>query len=124
MKLVKQIIYAMIASFLSFLINISILFILTEYIGVYYVVSALISNSLAAIFGFTYNKNVTFQHKGKYLIKSLQFFFINSCAIAINILLLYSFTELGMYYLVSQIIASIITFSIGFLFLKHWIFKK
>jgi len=120
----KQLSRFLLSSVVGFFINLAILYIFTEFFRVYYIASAIIGFMVSHLYSFGFNRRVTFKSKGKIHIQWSKFFFANIFALVINIPILYILTEyLGIYYLLSQIIASIITFFINFLLSKHWAFK-
>lgn len=109
------------------LINISILYILTEYYDLYYLISAFFAFIIALTSNFILNKIWTFKEKIYYKIirAYLSFFFVSFFALLINIFFLYVFTEfIGIYYIVSQIIAIGISLMINFIGNKIWTFQK
>jgi dolichol-phosphate mannosyltransferase len=109
------------------LINISILYLLTEKIKVYYIISAIFSFVIAMSSNFLLNKIWTFKEGVKSGIrkKYFQFFLVSLSALFVNLLFLYFFTEiLGIYYLISQILAIGLALIINFLGNKIWTFSK
>ena len=109
------------------IINISILYLLTEKAGVYYLISAIFSFIIAMSSNFILNKIWTFKENIKLGIwkKYLQFGFVSMLALSVNLLFLYIFTEvLGIYYILSQILAIGMALMINFLGNKIWTFSK
>jgi dolichol-phosphate mannosyltransferase len=109
------------------LINITILYLLTEKVGVYYMISAIISFIFAMSNNFILNKIWTFKENVKLGIgkKYLQFGLVSISALLVNLLFLYIFTEiLGIYYIISQILAIGIALIINFIGNKIWTFSK
>tara|TARA_Y100000310_G_scaffold339655_1_gene432976 strand:+ start:3578 stop:4669 length:1092 start_codon:yes stop_codon:yes gene_type:complete len=109
------------------IVNILILYLLTEKVGVYYIFSAIISFIVAMTSNFTLNKVWTFKENikldaGK---KYLQFGLVSVSALLVNLFFLYIFTEIfGIYYIISQIFAIGIALIINFLGNKVWTFAK
>ena len=109
------------------LLNISILYLLTEKAGFYYILSAIFSFIVAMTSNFILNKLWTFKENIKLGIgkKYLQFGLISVTALLVNLFFLYIFTELfGIYYIISQILAIGIALIINFLGNKIWTFNK
>jgi len=109
------------------LINIAILYLLTEKVGVYYLISAIFSFLVAMSSNFILNKIWTFKENIKIGIgkKYLQFGLVSVSALLVNLFFLYIFTEvLGIYYIISQILAIGIALIINFIGNKVWTFSK
>ena len=109
------------------LINIAILYLLTEKAGIYYIVSAIFAFAVAMSSNFILNKTWTFKEKIRAQIgkKYLQFGLISISALLVNLFFLYIFTEiLGIYYIISQILAISIAMIINFSGNKIWTFRK
>ena len=108
-------------------VNIFILYILTEYFNIYYIISAFCAFLFAVTTNFIFNKIWTFNEKiyeriGK---EYSTFFIVSLSALSVNILFLYIFTEfLGIYYVISQIMAIGISLMINFIGNKIWNFHK
>ncbi len=109
------------------LVNIVILYLLTEKVGVYYLISAIFSFIVAMSSNFILNKIWTFKEKARLGIgkKYLQFGLVSVLALLVNLFFLYVFTEIfGIYYIISQILAIGIALIINFLGNKIWTFSK
>ena len=109
------------------LVNIIILYLLTEKLGLYYILSAIFSFIVAMTSNFTLNKIWTFKEQIKLEIskKYIQFSLVSITALLVNLFFLYIFTEIfGIYYIISQILAIGIALSINFLGNKIWTFSK
>jgi dolichol-phosphate mannosyltransferase len=108
-------------------INLAILYLLTEKIGVYYLISAIVSFIFAMTSNFIFNKVWTFKESltkdtGK---KYIQFGLVSLIALLINLFFLYLFTEFfGIYYLISQVLAIGLALIINFSWNKVWTFSK
>ena len=94
---------------LGAVVNTVILYGMTEFLGLFYIFSALIATEISIIFMFFINNDFTFQNRktGFDIIKGLiKSNIIRSFGIGLNIGLLYIFTEfLGIYYIVSNLMA-------------------
>jgi len=112
---------------LGMLINLFILYIFTEFVGIYYLISAIIAFFVAVTHNFILNKLWTFKEKINHLFtkKYIQFFIVSIFSLAINLIFLYIFTEfLNIYYMISQALAIGISFIANFIGNKIWTFKK
>lgn len=109
------------------IINLAILYSFTEFLNIFYIISAIIAFIVAATNNFIFNKIWTFKEeiRDKIFLKYTQFFVVSVIALLVNIFFLYVFTEyLGIYYLISQLIAIGISLIINFLGNKLWTFQK
>ncbi|MFB6181163.1 MAG: glycosyltransferase [Candidatus Nanohalobium sp.] len=100
-------------------INSAVLYILTEYLGVYYVYSSFAAIEAAIIIMFFLNNLYTFSETkssvGEILEGLLRSNLIRSLGIAVNIGLLWALTSVfGLYYLVSNIIAIFVASVVNF----------
>jgi len=126
-KLIDEFVKFALVGLSGAIINIAILYWLTEYFGVYYIFSAICAFIIAVTTNFLFNKIWTFKENltEGFSKKYAQFFSVSLAALAVNILFLYIFTELfGIYYIISQVIAICIALIINFLGNKIWTFKK
>lgn len=108
-------------------INLVILYSFTEFLKIYYLLSAVFAFVAAATSNFILNKIWTFKEeiKHKFLGKYLKFFLVSVIALLVNLLFLYLFTEFfKIYYMVSQVLAIGIALIINFLGNKIWTFRK
>ncbi len=109
------------------IVNLVILYSFTEFLKIYYMISAVAAFVVAATSNFILNKIWTFKEemKHEFLGKYIKFFFVSVVALIINLLFLYLFTEfLGIYYIISQVLAIGVALIINFLGNKLWTFKK
>jgi len=108
------------------LVNMGLLYFLTEEIGLYYILSAFIAVESSIISNFALNELWTFVEKGKKGIKHVfkRFFRFNSIAVAglgINVAVLATLTEFaGIYYLFSNLIAIAAVFGWNYLANVRW----
>jgi dolichol-phosphate mannosyltransferase len=109
------------------ILNILILFIATEKFGVYYLGSAIIAFIFSMSFNFFLNKKWTFGENIQENIfrKYLKFASISVVALITNLFFLYVLTDfLGVYYLISQLIAIFLSLFINFFGNRAWTFRK
>ena len=125
--MIKELVKFGVVGGIGTLVNIAILYLLTEKIGVYYLISAIFSFIIAMSSNFILNKVWTFKENIKLGIgkKYLQFGLVSISALLINLFFLYIFTEIfGIYYIISQILAIGIALIINFFGNKIWTFSK
>ncbi len=109
------------------IVNLSILYTLTELFNVYYLISAIIAAVISATCNFMINKTWTFKEDigERFWQKYLKFGIVWFTVILISLGILYLLTEyLHLYYLVSQFIALTVVGFISFLAHKIWVFEK
>ncbi len=109
------------------LVNLIVLYLLTEFFGIYYMVSAVFAFLVAVTNSFILNKIWTFNENISENIfnRYIKFFAVSTFALLINLMILYLFTEfLRIYYMASQIIAIALSLWINFFFNKLWTFKR
>ncbi len=126
-KLFKEFIKFGIVGGIGTLINIGILYFFTEKFGIHYLISAIFSFIIAMTSNFILNKIWTFKENVREKIgkKYLQFSLVSIAALLVNLLFLYIFTDvLGIYYIISQILAIGISLIINFVGNKRWTFSK
>jgi len=125
-ELFKQFFKFAIVGVINTLINLIVLYSLTELFNVYYIISAVFAFIVAVTNSFILNKIWTFKERiGDDTIKKyIKFFIVSVIALLINLAILYSLTEfLHIYYMFSQIIAIVISLWVNFLGNRVWTFK-
>ena len=95
--------------------DILVLFILTNFLGFYYILSAIISYSCAIFVNFNLNKTFTFKFKHKcvkeYITSLIKYLLVSLGGMIINISLLAFVVELfNLNYLISKIIVNLVVF--------------
>jgi len=109
------------------LITIFILYALTEWAGIYYIISSAFAFIIAMTHNFILNKIWTFKESLSLNLKRkyIQFSFVSVIALFVNISFLYLFTEFfRIYYIISQVLAIGVAFIINFSGNKLWTFNK
>jgi len=125
--MIKQFLKFALVGLTGTLIHLVILYSLTEFLGIYYLISAVVAFVVASSNNFIWNKIWTFDEKigHEAARKYVQFFIVSVIALIVNLFFLYLFTEfLGVYYLVSQIIAIALSLWINFFGNRTWTFRK
>ncbi len=109
------------------LVNLFFLYTLTESLHIYYLISEVFAFAVATMSNYVFNKFWTFKEhmKYKFVSKGIKFFVIAGIALLVNIFFLWFFTQAaGIYYLISQILASAFTLVTNFTGNKLWTFKN
>lgn len=109
------------------LTNLLVLFLLVHFLHIYYLFASVVAFSGAIVVNFTLQKFLTFEDytEGQTRSQFITFTTINGINIIINTSLMYFFvTFIGIWYLTSQIIASIIIASISYFSYKNIVFRK
>jgi dolichol-phosphate mannosyltransferase len=126
-NLIKEFLKFSFVGAIGTLINLTILYLLTEKARMYYIFSAIFAFILSMTSNFILNKIWTFKENLKSNItqKYLKFTLVSITALTVNLLFLYIFTEVyGIYYLISLILAIGIALVINFLGNKLWTFGR
>lgn len=109
------------------ILNIIILYVLTEKFEIYYIFSAIFAFFVSATSNFILHKTWIFKENiGTRLVeKYIKFFGVSLLALSVNIFFLYVFTEfLNIYYIISQLLATAFSLMINFIGNKIWTFQK
>lgn len=111
-------------------VNTGILYILTEYAGLYYLVSSLFAIEASIITNFLLNDSWTFNDKVKSRIaekwkRFVSFEVISVLGVAINMGVLYTLTEFaGIWYILSNIVGILVAFAWNFYVNRHVTWKQ
>lgn len=126
-KTIKQYPKFFIAGLFCAIVNLLILYALTELTGLHYLISAIIAAVISSSFNFVFNKTWTFKEdfEDKFFEEYLKFGIVRFLAVLIGLVLLFLLTEYAhIYYIYSQIIAIAVVGAISFLAHKIWVFEK
>ncbi|MHB8660820.1 MAG: glycosyltransferase [Minisyncoccota bacterium] len=118
--LYKRVVRFTIVGGTAMLVNVAILYMLTNGLGLWYVVSETIAFIAALLYNFTLQKLWTFgRTRGSAMRQGTWFVGINLANLALNVALLYIFVEfLGLWYIAAQIIASLLIAIESFFFYR------
>ena len=111
-------------------VNTGILYVLTEYAGLYYLVSSLFAIEASIITNFLLNDSWTFNDKVKSRIaekwrRFVSFEVISVLGVAINMGVLYTLTEFaGIWYILSNIVGILVAFAWNFYVNRHVTWKQ
>lgn len=112
------------------LVNMGVLYFLTEQLGIYYLYSAVLAIEMAILSNFTWNELWTFSERGEGGIRSLgerllKFNSVSLIGAGMNLALLWFFTEvLGVLYLVSNLAAIMMVFLWNYVANVRWTWKE
>ncbi len=107
-------------------INIGLLYTLTEYIGLFYLASSAIAIEISIISNFILNNFWTWKKsKTGFSKKFLQFNLVSIAALVINLAVLFTLTEIfELWYILSQLAGIVLATLINFYLNDKWTFKK
>ncbi|WP_048149743.1 glycosyltransferase [Methanolacinia paynteri] len=111
-------------------VNTGILYAVTEYFGIYYMISSVFAIEASIATNFILNDTWTFDganksHMGSRWKRFVSFQLISVCGVGINLLVLFALTEFaGIYYLFSNIVGIFIAFAWNFLVNRHITWKN
>ena len=124
-KLVKQIFRFTLIGGIAFLIDSTILFILTDYVGVHYLISSMISYTVSVIFNYIMSILWVFDVNKKQTRRDIVIFFILSLiGLGINQLIMYISVDLmNIYYMISKVISTALVMVYNFITRKKFVEK-
>jgi dolichol-phosphate mannosyltransferase len=101
------------------MLNLTIIYVLTDYILIWYIISAMIAIECSILWNFYLNTKITFNYRflSRYDVFAAAFkYHLSSIAgLAINLLVLFILTEfLGIYYIFSELSAIILAFGVNY----------
>lgn len=101
---------------LTTLVDICILYLLTEWGGLWYLLSALISYCSGALMSYILNKTLNFKnHSSDYRNQGMMFLCIASCSLLLNLGIMYGgVTLLGTPYMIAKVIATGLGFFLNY----------
>jgi len=125
-KLFKQLIKFGIIGGFAFLIDYSLLYTLTEFLGIYYLYSSIISFTISLIFNYIASIKWVFDVSKKQTLKDFSIFVLLSLiGLGINQLIMYIMVEKArIWYMFSKIVATIIVMVWNFITRKIFIEKQ
>ncbi len=126
-SLINQFLKFSFVGLIGTLINLLVLFYLTEKYQVYYLFSATIAFFIALSSNFFLNKTWTFKEKFNHqlIIKYKRYLTVNLLSLGVNLIFLFILTSLlNIHYLISQIISIALALSINFTGNKSWTFSE
>lgn len=90
------------------LTDISLLYVLTEWTGIWYLTSALISYCTGVLLSYILNKKLNYRNEStNYVAQGMMFLVISGCSLILNLGIVYTGVEyLGVSYLLAKIVAT------------------
>ncbi|MFX0069763.1 MAG: GtrA family protein [Candidatus Hermodarchaeota archaeon] len=122
----KQLIQFAIVGAIGTLVNLSILYLLTEFLNVYYIVSEIIAFFVSVLNNYILNKVWTFKEKIQQVLfkKYIKYTLICLLSLIVNLSVLYLLVEnFNFWYVFAEIVAIFISFIINFIGNKFWTFR-
>lgn len=125
MQILKELFLYSIGGGSSFLLNLTLTYLLTEKFKIYYLISAISGYITSLVFNFYFQSLITFKSREKYFKKFIKFATIQITGLIIYSLLVYLLTDVfKSHYLNSVVLSSIIVLFYNFSFVKIFIFQK
>ena len=124
-KIIPQAFKYAVVGGIATVVDMGLLYILTEFVSVFYLLSATISFLIAAVVNYSINKAWTFKNKSAKVAKQFGvFFFFAVIGAGLNLFFLYVFTEyFHLWYMYSKLIATFIVFIWNFFGNKYFTFR-
>ena len=122
----KQFIRYAVVAIAAFVVDFGLLFLLTRYFHIFYLFSATFSFLISSIVSYQLSTSWVFLKRSNLpiMVEIIIFFIITLIALGLNDLILWFVTEkLGLFYLLSKIIASMLVFFWSF-FSRRYLFTK
>lgn len=124
-KLIKQILKFGVVGGIAFVIDYVLLYILTEFVGIHYLISSIISFTVSVIFNYILSIKWVFDVKKKQGTKEFIIFIILSViGLLINSLIMYLMVDiLKIHYMISKLVSTFIVMVYNFITRKIFIEK-
>ncbi|MGM8226307.1 GtrA family protein [Cellvibrio sp. ARAG 10.3] len=106
------------------LLQFVLLFLLVEFSHLNEVLASALSFALSAIYNYLMNYYFTFASEKSHIETAMKFMLVAALGLAINSSTFALFLSLGLYYLLAQVGATIITLFVNFLLHKIWIYRS
>ena len=108
------------------LVNLSLLYILTDVYGLLYLISEAFAFTVSIIHNYFWNKSFTFEEdiKEKVIGKGVKFSIVCIIALSVNLIVLFILVEFfGIFYLLAEIGAICVAFFVNFFGNRFWTFR-
>jgi len=111
---------------LALIINLSLAYLLTEKLKIFYLGSAILSYIISLIFNFLFQFFITFKtRQGLFFQRFLGFSIVQTVGLSLYSILVFIFTEkFKIYYLISIILSSALVYLFNFLLSRFYVFKS
>lgn len=123
---IKKFILYGIGGSLALIINLSLAYLLTEKLKIFYLSSAVLSYIISLIFNFLFQSFITFKTRQElFLQRFLGFSIVQTVGLSLYSILVFIFTEkFKIYYLISIILSSALVYFFNFLLSRFYVFKS
>ena len=110
---------------MAFIVDFGLLYVLTEFFGVWYLLSTTFAVMVAMVVNYSWQRFVTFKSLEETHVKQFsKFVSVSLVAITINVLLMYALVDgLGVWYLLAKIFVTAIVLFFNFFANKHYTFN-
>ncbi len=122
----QSLVKSQLGSFIATVFDFTSLYILTEFVGIYYVISAGIASAIGAIVGFLLQRNWAFKQTEKnWQWQAIKYGLVSLLILFLNVVGIYLFTEmLAFQYMISKIIiAFLIGIFISFPLFRYFVYN-
>jgi len=101
----------------------------TEFIGLFYLYSSVIAIETSVISNFILNDIWTFNDRRKngkrnFIKRFFNWHLARGLTLLINLFILWSLTNLGLHYLLSNLVGIVIVIALGYFWSLNWVWKK
>ncbi len=122
-KLIKQILKFGIVGLLAFIIDYGLLYMLTEFLKIHYLISSIVSFSVSVIFNYIMSIKWVFDINKKQGIKDFIVFIVLSIiGLIINSILMYLMVDMiGMYYMIAKLFSTVVVMVYNFITRKIFV---
>lgn len=110
---------------LAAIIELSLLYLLTSVIGIYYIISVIIAYPVAVATNFLLNKFINFKNRSRKVMKQVTIFImINLGGLGLTVFIMYLLVEyLNIWYLLARVMCYAVTLLYSFTLHKHVTFR-
>ena len=125
-RISKNFIYYFLIAGSCRLIDLGILYALTEWAGLYYLLSATLSFILSQSLNYYLNKTLNFGDKSRQVAKQLTFFMaVNAVGLGVSLGIMALFVEVfGWWYILARIVGMVIAIGFNYFMHKRYTFSK
>lgn len=106
------------------IVNTGYLILFKEFIGLPLWISSVLAIAIAMFFNFILNDAYTFEAETLELKRLIQFVFVSSLGVIINISILLELSSLGLYYLVANVVGILCAFAFNYTLSKKFIWSE
>ena len=78
--------------------------------------------SLSAVYNYAMNRRFTFASRQSHLVAASRFALLVAAGVTTNTVIMKGLTQIGLYYLISQVVASAVVLILNFSLANYWVF--